>query len=612
MRVRLLCLCLGLLACLSAVGAQDDNSISKPTQHTVVPLVQGVENSVQLALHINGDFTYPFVFSVDPQPTNHIEISGSGQISGTPSAGPDQELTVTIEDNNGKTVATYPLLLHITDPTKPLTVVLGSGAPLPPPSTADEARPESTTSILVNPVYQGGDTVSGQVLPAVAAVSADNPQTQPSAKSQNASSGAPVTPAQPSAANGQKATANPAVVTIKCKPGENANTGCDSNLRAQVLSDKDGSFSYQFHAPLYAGDQVTVSSGSAQQGQTVSVQIPPNLFGEEMRAIVGYQQAGASSSDFQQNWFLDFYISRPLAFLRRTEGTQPPWFRWWGNVRVASFPQQGNQSLSDIVTGLPTQIGALKLNQMAEGAEFLSGIELEPWRSFPFRGFSENSRQIFSLGIIAGFGATGYFSSPSNNVQVFQVPASGSPQYTTFHNLYPNVATANVGFISPNLERFPKQYLAGLRLTTHYVDPSGMPLTTSPAMLAFTVGQNQVITGGRLSGIVGRVEAFYPLPFGNRKHGPASTFSSVYLFGDAQMRLGGSQSVPPLVLDPVSTPASDPSVTLVSLPNTRDEYRIGFGVDLVNLISSLTGGSAKKATAASLPAPGSDTAVAKK
>jgi hypothetical protein len=40
---------------------------------------------------------------------------------------------------------------------------------------------------------------------------------------------------------------------------------------------------------------------------------------------------------------------------------------------------------------------------------------------------------------------------------------------------------------------------------------------------------------------------------------------------------------------------SDASVTLIQMPNTRDEYRIGAGVDLVGLLSSLTGGGAKNA-----------------
>src|SRR5262249_43378341 len=150
----------------------------------------------------------------------------------------------------------------------------------------------------------------------------------------------------------------------------------------------------------------------------------------------------------------------------------------------------------------------------------------------------------------------------------------------------------------PDLERFPKQYLAGLRLTTHYIQPTGTPLASAPAMLAFTVGQNQVITGEHLRGVVGRVEAFYPLPFGERLPTVAGAFSSLYLFGTAQLRLGKSETAPALALFPVSTPASDPSVTLISRPNTRDMYRIGFGVDLVSMIHALTTAGQKPPAAA--------------
>jgi hypothetical protein len=326
------------------------------------------------------------------------------------------------------------------------------------------------------------------------------------------------------------------------------------------------------------------------------------LFGEELRAIVGYQQSGASSSNFNQNWFLDFYISRPLAFgiysENNGEGIDHKW-RWWGNVRIASFPQPGNQTLADVATGFTAQLGALKLNQLAQGAEFLSGFEWIPLRSFPFRGLSENSRQSFTLGFVAGFGATGFFSSPSSNVQVFFVPAAGTPASKAFQAIYGNVTSERVGFISPDVERFPKQFLGGLRLTTHYFDPSGMPLTSAPAMLQITAGQNQVISGGRWQGVVGRIEAFYPLPFGNRGHSVAGAFSSIYLFGETELRIGAAKIPPALVLQPdTSTPAYDPTVTLVTTPTTRDTYRFGFGLDLVGFISQLTGGSEKSAASA--------------
>src|SRR5205807_5294130 len=118
-------------------------------------------------------------------------------------------------------------------------------------------------------------------------------------------------------------------------------------------------FNHQFNRPFHDGDSIKVSSSSGQP-RTIHVVAPARLVGEDMRAIVGYQQAGASSSGFTQDWFLDFYISRPLFFYNNKN--KPPrerdvnW-RWWGNVRVASFPQPGNQTVAEVVGNVGAQIG---------------------------------------------------------------------------------------------------------------------------------------------------------------------------------------------------------------------------------------------------------------
>jgi hypothetical protein len=570
-----------------SVATPDGKDSVEKVSTTRIVLLATANNSVQLGVPVNGQFTYPFTFVANPAFTNGISISESGVVSGTPSKTDDQNTEITVRDNNGKLLAKYPIVLHFAGS---VPVMLGSE------SAADDVQPapknppkdSAKDAVSADPIYAGGDTLTGTV--------------------------------RPDATGGNKSGGGE-IVRIKCDPNTNpkpkpqsdpkqyerkdrdagAETGCAVHTVATTPTDSNNAFSYQFNRPLYEGDTVWVRTSSSAV-QKVSVQRPPLLLGEEMRAIVGYQQTGASSSPFTQDWFLDFYISRPLAFLRRTEGTDIKW-RWWGNVRVASFPQPGNQTVAEVASGLAAQVGALKLNQLAQGAEFLSGVEFQPIKSFPFRGFSENTRQVFSLGFIAGVGATGFFSAPTNNLQIFAVPTAG-PQLATFQKAYPQVSTANIAFIAPELERFPKEYLAGFRLSTHYRDPTGKPLTSSPAMLAFTVGQNQVITGSKFRGVLGRIEAFYPLPFGNRGETKAGAFSSIYLFGTAQLRFGGNTIAPPLVLAPVTgVSASDPSVTLIPSANTRDLYRIGFGVDMVGLISSLTGGTSKKATA------GTNTAV---
>lgn len=707
-----------LLVCMPAmlVGQTEEPKTATPPAHqgesptAHIVLLKGVNNSIQLGLQVNGQYAYPFLFTLDQQLENGLTLSSSGLITGNPTNSQDLTRTITVTDSNGAQIKKYNVVLHVADSiiamlesratVLPLQPSLGNANPAPhpdgtTPAPADKNAGGSST-LIVDPVYAGGDTVTG-VLKTVkstqgangaqqsakntqqagdnAQKNGNNPQANPNTAQQNqnnsqpsgsarpqgtttkqedavlmAPEGNPPPPAnnitapglgapsnaensQQTAPNQQNGQANPESNQNsqdgqgqngqhqQSSPpsqqggntgqagGEPVNINCQSTVvpadqnpcqeqGVVTITNSNETFNHQFNRPFHTGDSITVSSSSGQP-QTIHVVPPPRLVGEDMRAIVGYQQAGASSSGFTQDWFLDFYISRPLLFYNQKN--KPPeerdvdW-RWWGNVRVASFPQPGNQTVAEAVANVGAQVGALKLNQLAQGAEFLTGIEYQPWKSPTLRGFSENTRQMFRLGLIAAGGATGFFSAPSSNAPVFAVPVAGSPQSATFQKDFPGVATPNVAFVSPDIIRFPKQYLAGIRLTTHYIDPTGKPLTSAPAMLAITVGQNQVITGDHLRGVVGRVEAFYSLPFGNRGQTVAGAFSSIYLFGTAQMQLANSKTVPPLALAPVTgVLPSDPSVTLIQLPNTRDEYRIGAGVDLVGLFSSLTGGGAKNA-----------------
>src|SRR5258708_24509882 len=84
-----------------------------------------------------------------------------------------------------------------------------------------------------------------------------------------------------------------------------------------------------------------------------------------------------------------------------------------------------------------------------------------------------------------------------------------------------------------------------------------------------------------------RTEAFYPLPFANRSQDLRGMLSALYLFGTSQIHLGRSRNLIPLILNPSTVSGSDPTVTIRTVPGNRDIYRIGFGIFLVNTITSL-------------------------
>lgn len=308
----------------------------------------------------------------------------------------------------------------------------------------------------------------------------------------------------------------------------------------------------------------------------------------EARAIAGYHQAGASSAKFTQNFFFDFFIARALSSTHLwgscddngscTSG------RWnlWGDVRIASAPQQVTSGVGTFVTNFATEVSKLPVNQLAQSADFQTGLE---FRLHTFvRKPSDTVLGYRTVGLVGYFGAQGTFQPPSSQEEVFYVPAKTSPQYVSFAKQFPAAAnTQYIGFVPPNRERFYRSYGFGWRVTTFEKDQPLAP----PATYTFTVGQDESITGGIFRSVVGRFDVFYPLPTGNSQTGAYKFF---YLFGTANLRFSKAVNIPTFALQeaPTSVEPYNPGVALVTVRTTRDTYRIGAGVDLVNLIQSLS------------------------
>jgi hypothetical protein len=308
--------------------------------------------------------------------------------------------------------------------------------------------------------------------------------------------------------------------------------------------------------------------------------------GEEARSIVGFEQAGASAANFDQKFFFDFYISRPMPMVGSVER---PWLRWWGNVRIASVPQQINTPVAQFAADFINTVGKLPVNELAESAEFLTGLEVPVLGEGGFLAQSEDSKQRFSLGIFGGVGATGT-PDPKSTVRVFEVPDKASDQFARFAQQFPSAASRKyVGFLSPDRDQFYRQYFVGFKLTTYYESLSGVPYSTPPAMVSVSFGRNELVTGGMMKGVVTRIEACYPLPLGDRN----DRMSSIYLFGSAQMRLQKANPTVPFILNeafvqddkmnPVRVQASNSNVALVTTPSNRDIYKIGVGIDVLKL-----------------------------
>ncbi len=538
---------------------------------TLLPIAQvGVPYQVQLGAAVNG--AYPFTFTFDSLPS-WLKSTPAGLVSGTPRStditSQPSSIKITVTDALNKSMGTFEFLISVSN--APPVFIAGSSTPIQ--QTQAQVAPVEPSSQPAPTVSQpaAGDSSSATK------AGADKTSTQPDAPTLHdpLENGA-------TAVRGT-AQSSAGVVLIRSRQGDK------HHEVLRTTASPDGEFSIP--VKLNAGDGIEIRQtvNGASSDSVRRIVTPYYRNGEELRAILGYQQAGASAAASEQNFFMDFYISRPLAFLSGYDDTSQARLRWWGNVRIASYPQQGDIPVATFASSFVQQFGQLKVNQLAQSAEYLTGLEIRLLSSkFPFLGRSEETRQHFNLGLFGGAGATGPMD-PNSTLHVFEVPSPGSPQRPAFDKDFPGVTTPLIGFVSPDRDSFLRQYLVGLRLTTTYMDKyARSPLISAPAMFSIALGQNELVTRGKLQGLVLRTEAFYPLPFFDRSQDKRGMLSALYLFGASQIHLGRSRNLTPLILNPSTVSGSDPTVTIRSVPGNRDIYRIGFGIDLVQAIMSLS------------------------
>jgi hypothetical protein len=339
--------------------------------------------------------------------------------------------------------------------------------------------------------------------------------------------------------------------------------------------------------------------------------------GDLTMAVIGFEQAGASGAKSDQKFFFDFFTRRPLPFFARkvedpskkTDVSIDPRMHWWGDVRVASYPQQISTSVAEFSASFATQVGSVPVNKLAQFGEFRTGLDFRVASlNAPLAPNFGAAKQRSSLNLFAGFGALGAFNPPADQIDVFLIPPPNSPQAAAFERNFPKeqypdlklAATQYVGLTTPNRNRFYRQYGAGFRLITRFYD-SDDNILPAPAMVGFSVGQNELVSGGTLRGVTGKFEGFYPLTIGEPK---ASDKFIIYLFGRANLHFGHAMESTPLVLQQATGILPDnPGIAVIAQPSARDSYTIGVGIDAVQLISKLKTPKTPDPTTTVPPAP---------
>jgi hypothetical protein len=340
----------------------------------------------------------------------------------------------------------------------------------------------------------------------------------------------------------------------------------------------------------------------------VSALCTPNYGGDLTRITVGFEQIGASGIESTQKYAFDFFIDRPIPTSAVTNAASaaaylgPP-LKWWGEVRIGSYPQQVSTEAASFATGFVTNAGKLPVNRLVQTAEFTTGPELRLLGSasaaHPLIG---SSLERFALTVFGGVGAVGPFPLVSDSLPVFLVPDPATAQGKAFARGIAKIAsdeslhvsTTYVAFRPEAPDRFLLNWSLGLRLYTFYASETGEPLQTAPATVSIAWGRNDMIAGRRGSAF--HVSAYYPFALGDRAD-PASLI--LYLFGDAWMTARPAKfSAPDYQLEVAhdaagkSIPASNSAVTIVPvLDEPRDTYRLGVSIDLLKLWERLTASS---------------------
>ncbi len=300
------------------------------------------------------------------------------------------------------------------------------------------------------------------------------------------------------------------------------------------------------------------------------------------RGIVGFEQVGATASESSAKPFLDFFFTAPLWFKRDSDDLSR--LSLWGNIRLAAVPSQIS-TIGVLPTNFANQVAETNPSQLIQGFDFNVGPEFRLHTSRGFASLIPGLKQRTDVYLAAGFGAI----SPLNprerdNVQIFTVPATSSPQYEEFKTRFPEAAASGkpyVAFTFPERDRFLRQFYAGFRFKTHFAK-GGELLNRFPAIFDLMLGRNEAVTGGKLKHTVLRMEGFYPLPI--------RSADFLYIYGTAMMTFGGGgvKINKPLFLDTPGSTISLSSPDLFVVPNRQtnsDYYRIGVGIDLMKLFN---------------------------
>ncbi|MDQ3257637.1 MAG: hypothetical protein M3R15_27750 [Acidobacteriota bacterium] len=359
----------------------------------------------------------------------------------------------------------------------------------------------------------------------------------------------------------------------------------DGTLVKIDYTDRDGNFIISFNPKPEDKFYVSTEADNhktkrevlleADKAERVNIEIDDRPVSLLTRAVVGYEQAGASAAKRDQSYFFNLFISSSVPFPQKINPDFGERFRAWADIRLASVPQPGDATLGAFTANFAQQVGGVPVKDTARVIEFLGGLEFRvAGNNSLLPSFDRDTKQKFSLSLIAGFGTTTP-TDPLETLATFKVfkDAPGLPVEARDKEF--------VTFVSTDRDRFFRQYYGGFRVQTLFFTRHNIPMQRFPAQLDITYGQNEFVTGGKFRGGAFRLDGYFPLPYADLKF--------LNLFGTAMLRPGRVKLGTPLVLEaaPAGTVVPGSNVALVLSPQiNRDYYRVGVGIDFIPFIDA--------------------------
>lgn len=330
-------------------------------------------------------------------------------------------------------------------------------------------------------------------------------------------------------------------------------------IKAWEKSDKSKVFLFEAHLEV---------NSKKKEDEKKAFKIVDNI-----RAIIGFEQSAASSLNRKQGLFVDLYLNYPLPICVKKKEKEY-WLRnrvnAWFNIRLTSVPFTIDSSITDFAAGFYGKLKKVKINQIAQAVEFHSGLEVRLL-----------TKEKYTLNFLLGVNAITPIA-PKESLEIFKISDDVEAEFRDEDF----TGKEYVALVPPSRDKFFRQYYLGFRLKSHF-KPKKTETGRRRFPATFDVVYGIKDTTDKISKGFFKLECFFPIKLSNK----LSNTLNIYIFGSIILKSTPTKFSDHLYLEsaPEGTTYPDPNnkVLKITVPEqNRDYYRVGIGVDIINLFAT--------------------------